>query len=634
MRLTRRKTLFALAAVCLCGFAAMVLRAGAREASGAGAPHPVAGIRRLNNLVTELLSLSPPDVRAASEWKFSNPRDGWVFLRSTATVNDGGKAAIWVEPITPASSSPGTQPDQGSALSQPVLVHEKSGEETKEAMRYLAAGQYRVRLQQTGSATLEGLAVRAIPELTFCKFQYDPFIRPFGPYDWAFVQKHIATNINCIVGSGLAAHREFVKSWKQRGKRWIVECGVPGLDSKQPLTPEEAYAYWTQNVGFTDGLLDGVIADEFVGNGPRMKYPEWTEAVRRIRAADAFRGKLFYPYCTTLYRDPVSAEFLRTVMRSGYPFAWEVYLPEPPDEAAARRTLETRLAGTMRRWQAALTNCEQHMVMCFGYMSLAGTETLNINPAVDFKVWMDMQFQHVATDPAFDGLYGLMEYTCGYVDEETVRWAARLYRHYGIEGNTNTLSSALGFHYHLDHIMNPDFADDTEGWKVEPAEEGSVEAKQFRGYSWLQGRYPRTSLGNSFLWTRRSARKPNVFSQAIRHLQPGKLYSLSMVTADYQELQQGKSVEQKHAVSIALDGVTLLPGKSFQYAIASNYAHKLGAFDEHNPAWMNYHFRVFRATAETAKLAISDWGSPNAPGGPRGQELMFNFVELQPYFEE
>jgi hypothetical protein len=634
MRPRRRQIFIILAAAWLCGCAATVPRADAQEVGGGAAPGPVMGARRLNNLVLELLNLSQRDVRAELEWNFNNPRDGWIWARSTANVKARGKIEIWIEAISPGQSSPAPQPKWSSDASRPVLVHEKTGEETQESMRYLPAGEYKARLQTEGSATLESFVVRAIPELIFCKFQYDPFISPHGPYDWAFVQKHIATNVNCIVGSGAAEHREFVKSWKQQGKRWIVECAVPALDGKQPLTADEAHAYWTQNVGFTDALLDGVIADEFLGNRKGMKYPEWTEAVRRIRAAETFRGKLFYPYCTAIYRDRGSAEFLRTVMRSGYPFAWEVYLPEPPDEAAAQRNLEAKVAAEMRRWRAALTNCEQHMVMCFGYMSLLTTETLNINPAVDFKVWMDMQFQHVATDPAFAGLYGLMEYTCGYADEETVRWAARLYRHYGIGGNTAALSPVLGFKYRLDHIENPDFADGTEGWTVEPAEQGQVEAKSLRGYSWLQGRYPRTSLGNTFLRTQRSARKPNLVSQAIKTLQPGKLYSLKMVTADYQELQRGKSVQQKHAVSIALDGVTLLPGKSFQHAIANNYAHQLGAFTAQNQAWMNYHFRVFRATGQTAKLAISDWASLDAPGGPPGQELMFNFIEVQPYFEK
>jgi len=49
---------------------------------------------------------------------------------------------------------------------------------------------------------------------------------------------------------------------------------VPALDGKQPLTADEAYAYWTRHVGFTDALLDGVVTDEFLGNRPGMKYPE------------------------------------------------------------------------------------------------------------------------------------------------------------------------------------------------------------------------------------------------------------------------------------------------------------------------------------------------------------------------
>lgn len=48
---------------------------------------------------------------------------------------------------------------------------------------------------------------------------------------------------------------------------------------------------------------------------------------------------------------------------------------------------------------------------------------------------------------------------------------------------------------------------------------------------------------------------------------------------------------------------------------------------------MNYHRRIFRATATTARLSVSDWESPGSAGGPPGQELMFNFIEIQPYLE-
>jgi hypothetical protein len=47
---------------------------------------------------------------------------------------------------------------------------------------------------------------------------------------------------------------------------------------------------------------------------------------------------------------------------------------------------------------------------------------------------------------------------------------------------------------------------------------------------------------------------------------------------------------------------------------------------------MNYHWRVFRAEGETAELTVSDWASPDDPGGLPGQELIFNFIEIQPYF--
>lgn len=39
----------------------------------------------------------------------------------------------------------------------------------------------------------------------------------------------------------------------------------------------------------------------------------------------------------------------------------------------------------------------------------------------------------------------------------------------------------------------------------------------------------------------------------------------------------------------------------------------------------------FRAAGDTAALTVSDWKSEKDPGGPVGQELMFNFIEIQPY---
>jgi hypothetical protein len=60
----------------------------------------------------------------------------------------------------------------------------------------------------------------------------------------------------------------------------------------------------------------------------------------------------------------------------------------------------------------------------------------------------------------------------------------------------------------------------------------------------------------------------------------------------------------------------------------------MGPFNDNNRAWMNYHQRVFRAAGETAELVISDWASDTEPGGEIGQELIFNFIEIQPYMED
>ncbi len=572
------------------------------------------GVKWLNNLVAELLNVKQTDSLRHKEWTFTNPRDGWVFISSTAKVKGAEKVLVTLD----------DEPKE-----QAVIVHQEGHPATLEAMRFLSAGKHKIKVWREGKPTIEHLIVRSIPELIFCKFQYDPYIRPHGPYDWEFLKRHILPHINCIVGSGDEKHQPFVEEWKKQGKRWIVE--VPATPYFQGKSVEEAYRYWAESAGLKNPIYDGIIVDEF-GGGEDERYRAITESVRRIRQSEQFKGKVFYPYCGSMYGAKLSEGFIKTVMDSGYRFAWERYLREQPTEDIAKKHLESALTQQMLGWQKALPGCERHMIMCFGYLQMITTESLNVFPTVDYKVWMDMQFHRVATDPAFFGLYGLMEYTSGYADEETVRWAAKLYRHYGIEGKTEMLSKQYGFKYQLDHIVNPDFEDGTKGWKVEAAEEGSVDTKSVKGYSWLQGRYPQTKQGDTFLWMKRSAKKPNIVSQEIKNLQPGKLYSLKMVTADYRDLMEGKSVEQKHAISILLDNVELVPEKCFQFVIANNYAHHWGPFDDKHKFWMNYHHRVFRAKGKTAKLSISDWSSHNEPGGPIGQELMINFVEVQPYF--
>jgi len=239
----------------------------------------------------------------------------------------------------------------------------------------------------------------------------------------------------------------------------------------------------------------------------------------------------------------------------------------------------------------------------------------------------------LANEPVYAGLYGVQFYRSPYADPDTLRCSARLLRHYCIEGRKDRC-----FHdpYELKHLLNPDFEEGTAHWELRPAAPGSISTGKKLGYNALQGRWPGYQpYGRAFLVMKRSPTKPNAFSQDVTHLEPGRLYSLKMITADYQDLKRSTSRSASHAISIGLAGVEPQTGpqEAFSNCPFHSWANEAG-FTEAKPLWMNYHWRVFRAKSATARLTVSDWKSAAEAGGPAGQELMFNFLELQPYLGE
>ena len=97
---------------------------------------------------------------------------------------------------------------------------------------------------------------------------------------------------------------------------------------------------------------------------------------------------------------------------------------------------------------------------------------------------------------------------------------------------------------------------------------------------------------------------------------------------------KGRSVKQRHTVEIRIENVEMSPDRGFQEVFQSMRGQEVPPFSGNRQPWLNYYWRLFRAKAPTAKLTISDWTSADEPGGPIGQELIFNFVEAQPYFAE
>ena len=556
-------------------------------------------LKVLNNFVTELVSI-PLNGGATGNHPFLNPRNGWVFIRVTG--EEPGK--------TPCASLAGA--------SEPLVWRVNPDTGAYEAMQFLAAGEHWLQVKPAVTARLE---IRTMPEIAFCYYPSSRHIEAYPPYDWAYVNRHILPHVNTLVTRSDVAPDEF-NQWLREGRRWVSNASLPGLSAKEAPTADDIYAVWEQNPGVQAPGFAGMIVDEFLWAGAGH-YQAWRDAVLRLDEHPAFRDRTFYAWCGDLSRHQPSQEFSRMLMEHGHRFAWEVYLREEPAPEKARRRLVQHMGRPFEKWKQAMPGIERHMVMCLGYLS-APPESLNLDPSVDYQVYLDMQFHFLANDPAFWGLYGVMEYMAAYADEESIRVAHKLFRHYCIEGNSTRFSEDP---YLLPHIQNPDFATGLKHWETEPAEKGSIDSRHMEGFSWLQGRYPKTDEGDHFCWMKRSTQGPNRVHQTVTALEPGRLYSVKLISADLQQLD----TPQKLGLHVRVEGAEGLAPYAFQHPYPSCYSHEHGPYTREHPAWFNFHRFVFRATSDTATLSITDWAAPDNPGDPPGQELAFNFVEVQPF---
>ena len=558
-------------------------------------PRGPVGARKLNNLVTELLNVDGPD-GTGKQYSFVNPRRGWIFVS-----NEGGNEATL------------TGPGAAEALSLPLNEEHAGAHET---MRYLNAGTYTI---STPSA--RRLIVRAIPELHYAYYNFNPLVTEFGKFEGAFQEEHVFKNINTLCRDVDAA----AKAWSRRGKRWLGHTSFVRWPKEQQSSAEAIYDHLTQEPGFTNPDYAGIVVNEFGDSAPECAA--WAEAVDRILSDERFKGRGFYPYAGDLSNGPEGRALVQVLVKHGGAILCERYLKEQRTVVEAWRYMRARLVEPANAYRENCPGSIPHLVINFGIFT-GPPEALDTFPHVSHKTYLDMQFNMVATDPAFEDLGGIMSYSSGYSDEETVRWVMRMFRHYAIEGNTDALGRDP---YILTHLRNGDFERAGEGWVLRPADEGSIRFGTRLGFGWMQGRYPRTSEGDTVLIAKRHEDGPNVFSQQIGELQPGRLYSLRMFTGDYHDM----STKGNHAVSIRLDDATMVPEKSFTHLFHNHRVHRYAPYDgEQSKAWMNYHWRVFRAKTTTATLSISDWANEKGPGGPIGRELMFNFVQVQPYFPE
>jgi len=374
----------------------------------------------------------------------------------------------------------------------------------------------------------------------------------------------------------------------------------------------------------------------------------WTEALRKIHADPKYKDRMFYAYVPNRFWPmedgyKVMYPFMQVLMDCGYGMGPEWYLTEgysrpgriieKTDDLRAEFSPEWEMT-SRESFEKAAKGAAANRIVIVGILSEPGQENSDLWANYNFNVFLDAQMQFLATEPAFFAARGVQGYLSSYAAEEQLRLFARLVRHYAIEGRTDRF---LKDPYVLTHLQNPDFIEGTKGWDLSPAvtgEQPSIAARIVQGFGTLQGKYHAPEgAGDAAVWTKRSAQKPNVISQQVKDLVPGKLYSLHFITGDYQELQTGKSVQRNHAISVKIENTEPITDKCFQTPISGGYWYGYGAFKRDNLYWMNYHQQVFRATEKTAKLVLSDWASEQSAEGSEGEELLWNFIQVQPYFE-
>ena len=589
--------------------------------------------KRLNNLVTKLLEvaeISRPD----DAFSFKRTHAGFIFL--TADCRGTGSITIRLD----------DHPEPLSVIKNDAVAFQRG-----EAVRHISPGEHTLKVECAGEIQVERLIIKAVPELIHCGLGFDPAIKSYGKYDLEFLKQDILPNITTlIVRANPKLDSHFVDEWHRQGKKLVAAVGI----NHQAKTVEEHYEYWT---GFFEKapFLDGIIIDEFIVNNPihewlkvitperqqrfdeeRAMYPIYEDAFRRIRANERYREKMVYAYVggsgKKLNQEIIGPTIVHSSLGCNYRIGLERYIFEVSSEEKSKVVLQQFVDG-INDWVAKEPTVREQMVLTFGLFSMP-PGGINKQPNVDYHVWMDQQMNVVANHPAMMGIGGLNWWTSLQADEETVRFVGKLYRHYAIEGKTELLTKDPLF---LTHIQNADFEKQLDDWTLHAAEEGSIQAKSFPRYGRIQGRYMGLGrpadpehIGDTFLWMKRSEKGPNTFSQTVKDLQPGRLYSLKMYTCDYQDLINPQTKTQEKAQSfignIAIEGVEVDGNRSFNEAYLSSPEPPI-------PVWITYHWMVFRAKSPTATLTVSDWDLTQPPPATFGQEQTFNFLEIQPYHE-
>lgn len=572
----------------------------------------------LNNVVRELVNIdfSPPQegdylIKPYKNISFEKQRDGWIYIKVSAKFKELGNLLVTL--------------DEAKVL---VVDSENMDSTPPETMRFVKAGVHQIKVWISGRPELNNITVRSIPEIIFYKvfFKDEKYIRNFQRRGgaimrgWDYLKRpEIWNNYNVVVSvMGIEPYAPYITEWRQKGGKWLIKGSLLGTKTTGTRGPYQ----WEKMM--ENSLVDGIIIDEFLTRAEDIKqYPIWADLITKVGKNPRCRDKTLYGF--TGGYSSVKKPLLGPIFESGFGIAPERYLSEKEDENKADRHLEKYLVKDMQKWTKNYPGSEGNLVIILAPDDCIPAMSWDRFPHVNFKVYLEKQFNLIANHPAFKDLYGVGFWTAHNMSEEILQWYTKLVRHYLIEGNKYTLSKDP---YILTHLDNPGFEREEKGWNFAPALKDTIKIIDVKQLGFEnRKRYSAIPEGKKVLYTKRAKHKPNIISQKIKNLSPTRLYSLKVYNADFQDFKTRKRI----SISIQLKGVEVLDKKSsdevFLYDTVNNRK------GEPVKICWNQHYRVFRAQTSSGELVLSDWKLSIDAGGPQNQEIIWDFIELQPYFE-
>lgn len=534
----------------------------------------------LNNLVSTLIE---SNLSSDKQFSFALPKESWIYLKLSSTVSGAGYTRAAVN-------------DKAATTLQVTTANLG----LPEAMFYLPKGVHTVRVSSSGTATATSLTVRQIPEIAFFQISASSSPNAVNRSYSTLMSNGILQNYN-VIGSSSTAD---TPSWRASGRKWMDIAHAP----RTPNGSESG----TWSAAMAGSNSDGVFVDEFVAEWSAQTpyYPSWATAITGFASNTSLKNKKFFGFFNAAGTTDYTGLF-QAIAGGGYRIAPEFYARVPSDiDSYVYRT---------QTWLSILPKLQENMIYFIAPNNIARAATWHLDPAMNYKAFLEDQFYTIARDPIYNGLLGVGVWTSNNMDEDALRWCTRLTRHYLIQGNTGSLSNDS---INMNHIQNPGFENSLTAWTVAPLGTTNVGIKNIGDLSFRRTEYTSVPEGAKVLWTQRSASAANQVSQTIQNLTVGKTYHVNVYAVDLTNYGTDSIITG----SVTISGATALAAESND-TVTLTPAFAPGGTNPITLYCTKFH-RKFVATSTTATLSISDWQSPSTIGGTAGQQIVWDFIDV------